>query len=82
MNTQKKEIRQMRTELEQMTLNASRLEETADHLRKELIQTERSLVSVSRESNLTELKERIDELLVANAILRQEIVRLETLQSN
>lgn len=81
----KKQVLQMQGELEQMKINAARLEETANHLRKELVQTERMLASVSNQNNesrLLQLNERIDELLITNNILRQEIARLEALKKN
>ncbi len=79
MYTAKQEVTRTQQQLKETKNTVTELEGAATRLRGELVKTEESLAETSKEAELAQLNERIEELAKANDTLKQDIVAAEAL---
>jgi len=81
--TAKQEVSRTQQQLRQAKATISSLENQATQLRSDLVKTEETLAVSSKESELAQLNERIEELTKVNDSLKQDLLSAEALaQSN
>jgi flagellar motility protein MotE (MotC chaperone) len=81
MYTAKQQVTRTQQQLNEMKNTISELENSATRLRTDLVKTEESLASASKEAELSQLNERIEELAKSNDMLRQDALAAESLQT-
>lgn len=79
MYTAKQEVTRTQQQLKETKSVIDKLEDDATRLRAELVNTEESLAQASKEAELAQLNERIEELAKANDTLKQDLMAAESL---
>ncbi len=82
MYTAKQEVTRTQQQLKETKNTVSELENTATRLRIDLVKTEESLASASKEAELAQLNERIEELIKSNDTLKQDLLATEGLKQS
>ena len=82
MYTAKQQVTRTQQQLKETKNTISELENTATRLRTDLVKTEESLASASKEAELAQLDERIKELVKSNDTLKQDLLASEGLQQS
>lgn len=82
MYTAKQEVTRTQQQLKETKNTISELEDAATRLRTDLVKTEESLASASKEAELAQLNERIEELVKSNDTLKQDLIAAESLQKS
>jgi septal ring factor EnvC (AmiA/AmiB activator) len=82
MYTAKQQVTRTQQQLKETKKTISELENTATRLRTDLVKTEESLASASKEAELAQLDERIKELVKSNDTLKQDLLASEELQQS
>ena len=77
MYTARQEVTRTQQQLKETKNTISELESVATRLRTDLVKTEESLASASKEAELAQLNERIEELAKSNETLKQELMAAE-----
>ena len=80
MYTAKQQVTRTQQQLNEMKNTVSELENASTRLRTDLVKTEESLASASKEAELSQLNERIEELGKSNDLLKQDILAAKSLQ--
>jgi predicted nucleic acid-binding Zn-ribbon protein len=76
------EVTRTRQQLKEIKSTITELEDAASHLRSNLVKTEETLASASKEAELSQLTERIEELAKANDTLKQDLMAAESQSRN
>ena len=79
MYTAKQEVTRTQQQLKETKSTITDLEDAAERLRADLVKTEKSLAEASKEAELAQLNERIEELAKANDTLKQDLMAAESL---
>ena len=82
MYTAKQEVTRTQQQLKETKNTIAELENTATRLRTDLVKTEESLASASKEAELAQLGERIEELAKINDTLKQDLLASAGLQQS
>jgi len=82
MYTAKQEVTRSQQQLKEAKNTIAELENVATRLRTDLVKTEESLASASKEAELAQLEERIEELVKSNDMLKQDLLASEGLQQS
>jgi len=82
MYTAKQEVTRTQQQLKETKNTISELENVATRLRTDLVKTEESLASASKEAELAQLNERIEELAKSNDSLKQDLLASAELQQS
>lgn len=77
MYTAKQEVTRTQQQLKETKNTVAELEDAATRLRADLVKTEKSLAEASKEAELAQLNERIEELAKANDTLKQDLMAAE-----
>lgn len=80
MYTAKQEVTRTQQQLKETKNTVSELEDAATRLRADLVKTEQSLAEASKEAELAQLNERIEELAKANDTLKQDLMAAESIK--
>lgn len=79
MYTAKQEVTRTQQQLKEAKDTVAELEDAATELRADLVKTEKSLAEASKEAELAQLNERIEELGKANDTLKQDLMAAEAI---
>lgn len=79
MYTAKQEVTRTQQQLKEAKDTVAELEDAATELRADLVKTEKSLAEASKEAELAQLNERIEELAKANDTLKQDLMAAEAI---
>ena len=82
MYTAKQEVTRTQQQLKETKNTIAELENVATRLRTDLVKTEESLASASKEAELAQLDERIEELVKSNDMLKQDLLASAGLQQS
>lgn len=80
MYTAKQEVTRTQQQLKETKNTVTELEDAATRLRVDLVKTEESLAETSKEAEIAQLNERIEELAKANDTLKQDLTATESLK--
>jgi predicted RNase H-like nuclease (RuvC/YqgF family) len=82
MYTAKQEVTRTQQQLKATKNTVTELEDSTTVLRAKLVKTEKLLANASKEAELAQLNERVEELIKSNDTLKQELLAIEALEKS